>query len=413
MEVNINDTIARSDGNPFWSFWMGGFECSDQLNSFGDRVDLLRTTKHLERIDEDYFNLARFGIRTVREGIRWSKVEKNPFSYDFSEVAVMLDAGKHCGIQQIWDICHFGFPNDLSPLHPHFTRRFSALCVAFVVFYREREPLETLIITPINEVSFISWLGGEAGGTSPFCNGQGWQVKYALMRAYIQGIKQMKAIDPNILIMTTEPLVNMVPPLDATDLEKQQAAAANLEQFQSLDILAGKVCPELGGSPELLDLLGFNYYYNNQWVLGFGEFLPWVNDQDDDRWKPLSELLIMAYARYRKPVLVSETSHPGEDRPLWIEFIGRQCREVIDLGIPLLGVCLYPIIDRPDWDDLQNWHHSGLWDEEFLLNGESVRQLNKPYATALLDAQRHLQFSIIEKHGPQNKTRSRDIIQSI
>ena len=26
----------------FQSFWMGGFECSDQVNCFGDRVDLLQ-----------------------------------------------------------------------------------------------------------------------------------------------------------------------------------------------------------------------------------------------------------------------------------------------------------------------------------------------------------------------------------
>jgi len=25
-------------------------------------------------------------------------------------------------------------------------------------------------------------------------------------------------------------------------------------------------------------------------------------------------------------------------------------------------VTIYPIIDRPDWDDLALWHNSGLWD---------------------------------------------------
>jgi hypothetical protein len=26
------------------------------------------------------------------------------------------------------------------------------------------------------------------------------------------------------------------------------------------------------------------------------------------------------------------------------------------------GLCIYPIIDRPDWENPEHWHHSGLWD---------------------------------------------------
>lgn len=379
--------MEQQFSSPFKSFWMGGFECTDKLNSSGNRVDLINTTRHIELINEDYVRLAGVGIKTVREGIRWSFVEQRPYQYNFSVVKEMLHAAKANGIQQIWDICHFGYPDDLSPLHPHFTRRFTALCGAFVRFYREELPYETLIVTPINEVSFISWLGGEVAGTTPFCIGNGWNVKYALMRAYIQGIKVMKAIDPTIRILTTEPLVNIVPPLEATELQVLQAAQAHQEQYQALDILSGRICPELGGDPELLDLLGFNFYYNNQWVLGFGEFLPWFNEEEDVRWRPLQDLLAEAYHRYRKPVILAETSHPGEDRGGWIKFVSEQCRELLDKEIPLLGICIYPIIDRPDWDNLDCWHQSGLWDEEFDLNGSSNRVLNQPYALALQKAQ--------------------------
>ena len=375
--------------SPFESFWMGGFECTDQLNARGNRVDLINTTHHLERLANDYLMLHAHGIKTVREGIRWSFVEKRPYQYDFSAVKHMLDVARETGIQQIWDICHFGYPDDLSPLHPHFTRRFVALCEAFVRFCKEEYPDEPLIVTPINEVSFTSWHGGEVGGTTPYCIGNGWNVKYALMRAYIQGVKAIKAIDPAVIILSTEPLVNIVPPLYATDLETEQALAAHEDQYQAMDMLTGRICPELGGAPELVDILGFNYYYNNQWVLGFETFLPWVNDMDDVRWKPLHQLLLEAYNRYQKPFAITETSHPGEDRPGWINFIGRECRALLDLNVPLLGVCLYPIIDRPDWDDLSNWHHSGLWDEIFAEDGTSSRVLDQPYAIAF-DEARHL-----------------------
>ncbi len=77
--LNSNKVIPK---NLFSSFWMGGFECSDKLNAFGNRVDLLNTTGHLEMIKEDYEMLLPFNISTVREGIRWSHVEKKPFQYD-------------------------------------------------------------------------------------------------------------------------------------------------------------------------------------------------------------------------------------------------------------------------------------------------------------------------------------------
>jgi hypothetical protein len=380
MQSNLNT-------NPFQSFWMGGFECTDQLNSLGNRVDLINTTQHLVRIKDDYRQLLSFGISTVREGIRWSQVEKQPYQYDFSIVKMMLEEGKASGIQQLWDICHFGYPDDLSPLHPHFTQRFVGVCSAFVNFYRQEYPNQTLIVTPINEVSFISWLGGEAAETTPYCKGQGWPIKYALMRAYIQGIKAIKAIDPQIIIMTTEPLVNIVPPISATPEEIELAAQVHQDQFQAVDMLTGKICPELGGAPELVDILGFNFYYNNQWVVGFGEFLPWLNENPDPRWCPLSDLLTDAYMRYNKPIVLSETSHSGEDRPLWVEFIAKECRLVQEAEIPFWGICLYPIIDRPDWNDLTYWHGSGLWDEHHNTDGTSIRVLNEPYAVALREAQ--------------------------
>lgn len=386
--------------SPFKSFWMGGFECSDQLNAFGNRVDFLHLTHHLEKIDDDYAQLAAFNIHTVREGIRWSQVERAPYQYDFNTVKLMLQKGREYGIQQIWDICHFGYPDDLTPLHPHFTGRFVGICRAFVQLYLDEQPNETLIVTPINEVSFISWLGGDVRGTSPYCHHMGWEVKYALMRAYIAGIKAMKEIMPAIRILTTEPLVSMVQPLFYTVEEKRRAEHAHQNQFQSVDILTGAICPELGGSPDLLDLLGFNYYYNNQWIVGIGSYLKWANEDKDPRWRSFSNLLKEAYLRYNKPVVLTETSHPGEDRPGWISFIGKECQNAITDGVPLLGVCLYPIIDRPDWDDNSYWHHSGLWDEVILPNGETERQLNIPYALALKKAQAFLTAPVGETLYP-------------
>lgn len=378
-------SIFPAEESPFQSFWSAGFECADHVNAHGERVDLLQLSGHDRLALEDFLAMQSFGIRTAREGIRWSLVEKRARQYDWSSAEQILDAALRTGTQVVWDICHFGFPDDCSPLHPQFSRRFASLCRAFVRWYRGRVPDGPLIVTPINEVSFISWLCGEVGGAAPFAVRMGWDVKYHLMRAYIEGIAAAREEDPGVRILTTEPLISVVPPLNPTVEEIAAAALEHENQWQSLDMLCGRMCPELGGTPDNLDILGFNYYFNNQNDITYCGCLPWANECGDPRWRPLRDLLGEASARYGRPLMLSETSHSGIDRPHWIRFVAEECAAAIQNNIPLWGICLYPIIDRPDWDHLHHWHHSGLWDR-----GEdgAERVLCEPYAAGLRDAQR-------------------------
>jgi beta-glucosidase/6-phospho-beta-glucosidase/beta-galactosidase len=376
---------------------MAGFECTDKLNCFGNRVDFLDITGHLAQLDGDYKTISALNFKTVREGIRWSVVEKKPYQYDWSAVAKIISTAQSNDVQVLWDICHFGFPDDLTPLHPTFARRFAGLCKAFVKFYRSIDAKGTLVITPINEVSFLSWLGGDVAGTSPYCRRYGWEVKYQLMKAYIEGIEAIRETDSNVRILTTEPLVNMVPPMYPTDEQVADAARHHESQFQVLDILTGKMCPELRGKPEYLDIIGCNYYYNNQWIIHTCEFLPWVNYDNDPRWQPLSSLIKQLYDRYERPVVLTETSHPGDDRPQWMNFVSLECRKAIELAVPLWGICWYPIIDRPDWDHLQPWHRSGVWDID-ASTAELKRIIHEPTAQAVRFSQQLLNAVSGNKH---------------
>ena len=206
------------------------------------------------------------------------------------------------------------------------------------------------------------------------------------MKAYIEGIEAIKETDPNTRLLTTEPLVNMVPPLNATDDQIIEAMKRHEDQFQVLDMLSGRICPELRGRPEYIDMIGCNYYFNNQWIIDSFEFLPWANEINDPRWLPLSTLIKQLYDRYQRPVVLTETSHPLEDRPVWMNFVAKECKLAIEAGVPLWGICWYPIIDRPDWDHLQPWHQAGVWDIENS-DGELKRVLHEPTATAIRNAQ--------------------------
>src|SRR5690606_25830137 len=123
--------------NPFKSYFMGGFECADHINRSGDRINLLRETQHDIRVEQDYKLLAEMNILVVREGICWSEVEVSENIFDFIEVLNRMKAAEKFGIQQIWDLIHFGYPDGIWPTHPKFCERFTNLCRAFANFYKQ------------------------------------------------------------------------------------------------------------------------------------------------------------------------------------------------------------------------------------------------------------------------------------
>ena len=144
--------------------------------------------------------------------------------------------------------------------------------------------------------------------------------------------------------------------------------------------IAGLMCPELGGSEEFLEILGFNYYWNCQWEMN-GEPLQWP--ETEKRRVPFSELLQKAFERYKKPLFISETGHFGSGRVDWLKEVTLQCLEARNNGVDLRGICIYPVTDRPDWDDLKCYCHCGIWD----LDENSNRIPDEEYIAAILKAQ--------------------------
>lgn len=367
----------------FKSFFLGGFECADHINRYGNRVNLLRETEHDVRVREDYRLITALGMQTVREGICWSEVEKQPGIFDFSEVLNRMRAAEEFGIQQIWDLVHFGYPDGLFPTHPQFARRFQDLCRAFARFYSENCG-EPLLVVPVNEISFLSWYSGEARGTVPFALHNGWDIKYHLCAAVLRGIQILKEELPDCRIVMVEPLIRVHP-----CEEHQDVCERNNHQFEAMDIIGGRLCPELGGQEDYLEILGFNYYWNCQWQ-GADRSLPWP---DPEQLRiPLHLLLREAYERYGKPVFLSETGHFGSGRVDWLEEITSECLLAEEQGVDFHGICIYPVTDRPDWDHLDVYPQCGLFD----LDREKNRIPEQPYINSLLKQQECLRQRLAE-----------------
>src|SRR5438093_9676832 len=125
----------------FPSFFLAGFECATPINRHGVRIDPTVATEHDRRVQEDYAALRRLGIRTVREGARWNLIDRGG-RYDFRSLRPFLEAAQRFEITPIWDLFHYGYPEDLDPFSEGFVRRFADYCHA-VARYIDRQTFGT------------------------------------------------------------------------------------------------------------------------------------------------------------------------------------------------------------------------------------------------------------------------------
>jgi len=356
----------------FRSFYMGGFECSTHRLRSGKRIDVLAATQHDLRVREDYRRLQEQGIFTARSGIRWHLIEPRPYQYDFTSVVPMLRAAQETNMQIIWDLMHYGYPDDIDPFKPEFVRRFTSMVREFAKVYRDHTDLPAFVC-PVNEISFQSWGGGDVGYLNPFANGRGFELKVQLARAAIEAIEAVWESLPDARIVHVDPVIHIAPRPEYPE-EHETVEGHRLAQFQGWDLISGRMWEQIGGNPRYLDILGLNYYSNNQWFYGGGHI-----DQASPYYRPFREIAREAYERYERPMFIAETGAEDDMRPRWMHYMAAEARAVIQEGIPMEGLCLYPILNHPGWDDDRHCHN-GLWD---YCNDDGERELCKPYADEL------------------------------
>ncbi len=328
----------------FQSFFMGGFECATHRRPHIAQVDVLHSTGHDLQAEADYRLLQRAGIHTVRDGLRWHLIEQQPGVYNWSSWLPMLDAAAAAGTQVIWDLCHWGVPEGLNPFEPAFVDRFAAFSRAAAEMIGQHSD-SVPIFCPVNEISFWSWVGGDRGVFFPYAEGRGNALKRQLAAATIASVRAVRSVLPHARFLHCEPIIQI-----SADREKPQNAAAvaahHEGQFEAWDMLAGRLAPELGGGEDCLDILGCNYYWNNQWI-DRKEPTPLGHPQHT----PLHLLLKIIQTRYQRPMVLSETSAEAEAAFGWLGMICAEAQQALASGVDLQGVCLYPVMDYPGWDD--------------------------------------------------------------
>ncbi|HUQ01722.1 MAG TPA: family 1 glycosylhydrolase [Kofleriaceae bacterium] len=358
----------------FPTFFLSGFECSTFVWKDQGRRDLIAETQHHQHAGEDYEMLRKLGIAVAREGIPWPTVDRDG-TYDFSCIDPMIEAMNACKILPIWELCHYGYPDGLDPFDGAFVDRFAryARAAAEYVVPRVRGPH---FFAPMNEITFFAFIGGEWGWAAPYrkTREERFELRRILCRADIAAVRAIREVAPDARMVHFDPLVQIVAPRDRPDLQEAARKENDEDTFLAWDILAGTQHPELGGSPEILDIVGANCYSFGQ--MEFREQGPHAAlPPDDDRIKPLCEMLMIPWKRYGRPMLIGETSGLADGRDAWLKDVMEESLAAVDQGIDLHGVCLFPGVDMPDWHTGE-WLHNGICD--LVPEGSVLRRVLDP-----------------------------------
>lgn len=339
-----DETSVASSQGLFQSFLMAGYECSTHRRRDGRRLDMLQATGHARWAERDYRQLAQLGVRCARDGLRWHLIDRPGMGYDWSSFLPMLRAARDSGVQVVWDLCHYGYPDDLDIWRPAFVERFARFAGAVARLLQD-EGIDTPFYSPINEMSFWSWAGGDVAYFNPGAHGRGQELKHQLVRASIAAIDAIREVAPSARLVQCDPLINVLPSSHRVD-DIDAAEAYRIAQFETWDLLTGTLWPGLGGQERYLDIIGANVYPYNQWIHKGGK-IPFGHA----RFRPLAGMLSELHARYRRPMLLAETGCEDVLRVPWLRYVSEQLALALQRGLPVAGVCWYPWLDYPGWDD--------------------------------------------------------------
>lgn len=317
---------------------MAGFECATQLRRDGGRHDFTAATRHDVFAHGDFALLRQAGIMTARDGLRWHLIERDRGRYAWDSMAQQYEGAREAGVTVLWDLLHYGWPEWTDPFDPDFARRFAdfageAACRIGPGGY----------YTPVNEISFMAWGGGEVAYLSPFRTGCADALKAAFCGAAIAAARAIRDADPAATLLTSEPLIHVA---RAPGDRQHTAAAMRLAQHEAALMLLGRLHPGLGGEASLFDFVGLNYYPHNQF-----DSRRRMLDDHDPRRRPLHRMLRDAQALYGKPLIIAETGAEGDARAGWLAHVCSEVRLANRHGADVRAVCLYPILNHLGWDD--------------------------------------------------------------
>lgn len=310
------------------------------------RQDEVRLIRHDEFLERDYQLLVDAGCVGVRDAAWWYVSHPAPGIFNWLWLDRVVAAADRYKLKLYLDLWHYGYPDWLDILSPDAPNHFAGFAREIALRY---PCLEYYCVC--NEPSLLVEMGGRQGEWGPFLHEEDPSAfRRQVSRMIIEASKAILEIKPDAVLVIPEPW-------HATDRipEEEQAAV--------LDTVMGLRDPELGGSPELVTIVGLNHYR-------------------DSTLPPFHRLLMNAQKRWpTKQLWVTETSGPptGWQQAEWFWWMLAETRLAALSGVNVPVFTWAPAISMYDWVDETLQLQNGIWlldkDGKRLPNGKIVQAI--------------------------------------
>ena len=379
--------MAR-DGDFMWAVGIEDTFIPQLHRRTGRILDEYELTQHYRFWREDLERVAALGVRYLRYGIPWYRVNPAPGRFEWSWTdEVIPHLVERLEIQPIIDLVHYGCPLWLERefISPAYPERVAEYAAAFVERYRDL----VRFYTPLNEPRVNAHFCGRIGLWPPYL--RGWRGFVRLMMAIARGmsltVEAIRSRQPDAVIVHVEAGSS----IDTQDpaLEPELEVRLN-HQFLAADLMMGRVdeahplwawllsrgaAPDdlawLRARPQAIDVAGVNFYpgFNCWRLVGTPERPRRRNRRGTG--EELQAVLAWHDRRFGVPVMVTETSHAASvaGRGRWMDESVGAVRSARARGVRVVGYTWFPIFSLVVWayrrggkPAAEYLGHMGLWD---------------------------------------------------
>ncbi len=354
-------------------------------------LDEYELTQHYQLWKRDFDLVAETGVKYVRWGIPWYRVQPAPDQWDWEWTDRALDYLVNVkGITPILDLMHYGTPLWLenSFINASYPQRVAEYVHEVVGRYK------SLIryYTPLNEPMVNAEFCGSKAEWPPYLSGDDGYVKLtlALARGIVLTTRAIKAEQPDASTVQVEALWHT---FTSDESLQAQANHNNARQYLCFDLTTGRVTDDyiltnflcshgmtdtdiewFHRNAVTFDLFGANFY---PWSYGelkkepSGSIRYVTGETSGDKIEPV---IREAYNHSQLPIMITETSARSDiaGRARWMDETVAAVRTLRAEGIPIVGYTWFPLFTMIDWAyrtgrrPLKEYLiHLGLYDSTF------------------------------------------------
>jgi len=354
-------------------------------------LDEYELTQHYKLWMRDFDLVAETGVKYLRWGIPWYRVQPAPDQWDWDWTDKALDYLVNVkGITPILDIMHYGTPLwlDNSFINSNYPQRVAEYAQTVVARYKSL----VRYYTPLNEPMVNADMCGNKAEWPPYFSGDDGYVKLtlALAKGIVLTTQAIMAEQPNAITVQVEALWYT---FTQDNARVERVAHNNARQYLCFDLTTGcvdKKHPLLAFlSQHGVQDSDFNWFRKNAVTFDFfgANFYPWSygelkRERDGSvqyvtgttSGDKIAIVLRETYERYHIPIIVTETSANADitGRAQWMDETLDTVRALRRDGVHVLGYTWFPLFTMVDWNYRKGRHplkdyliHLGLYDSAF------------------------------------------------